>query len=412
MSRQVFRLPDLGEGTVAAEIVAWRVQPGERVAEDQPLVEMATDKAVVELTSPLSGVLVAIAGQPGDSVAVGAELAVFETAATDGEGTTPVASSGAAAQAAPSQSHTLAGTADPGREPGGGVVRGRIMASPATRRRAREAGIDLASVAGTGPGGRILAADLAAATHAGATQAAAPGGVAGSAEYDESPVIGIRRVIAQRMSEAKRNAPHFSYVEEVDVTALEALRSHLNARLRAGEEPYSYLPFVVVALVAVLGEFPQCNAHYDAARNLLRRYRVVHVGIATQTPDGLKVPVVRDAGARPLRALAAEIRRVTTAARDGSARREELGGSTITVTSLGKLGGIVSTPILNLPEVAVIGINKAVERPVVVDGAVAIRRMMNLSSSFDHRFVDGYDAAAMIQALKARLEQPATLFID
>lgn len=443
MSRQVFRLPDLGEGTVAAEIVAWRVQPGEPVAEDQPLVEMATDKAVVEVPSPFAGVLVAVAGQPGDSVAVGAELAVFEVGAADavpagegadasrgdgqgrGAGNVPVR--GEPSAVLDDRAYRLQG-------PAGGTprakARGRIMASPATRRRAREAGIDLATVPGSGPGGRILAADLAAASHGGAhvavaaVHAPAPGapapppsdGGAGAsvaaAEYDELPVIGVRRVIAQRMSEAKRNAPHFAYVEEVDVSALEALRGHLNARLRPGEEPYSYLPFIVTALVGVLADFPQCNAHYDAARNVLRRYRKVHVGIATQTPDGLKVPVVRDAGARPLRALAAEIRRVTAAARDGSARRDELGGSTITVTSLGKLGGIVSTPILNLPEVAVVGINKAVDRPVVVDGAIVIRRMMNLSSSFDHRFVDGYDAAAMIQALKSRLEQPATLFID
>jgi 2-oxoisovalerate dehydrogenase E2 component (dihydrolipoyl transacylase) len=228
----------------------------------------------------------------------------------------------------------------------------------------------------------------------------------------EIPVIGIRRVIAQRMSEAKRNAPHFAYVEEVDVTALEALRQHLNARLRPDEGAYTYLPFVVAALVPVLAEFPQCNAHYDAARNVILRHRAVHVGIATQTPDGLKVPVVRDAGRLRFRELAAEIRRVSEAARSGRARRDELSGSTITVTSLGKLGGIVSTPILNAPEVAIVGINKAVDRPVVVEGQVAIRRIMNLSSSFDHRFVDGFDAAATIQALKARLEQPATLFID
>jgi 2-oxoisovalerate dehydrogenase E2 component (dihydrolipoyl transacylase) len=225
-------------------------------------------------------------------------------------------------------------------------------------------------------------------------------------------VIGIRRVIAQRMSEAKRDAPHFSYVEEVDVTALETLRRHLNTRLPAGLPPLTFLPFVVAALVPVLAEFPQCNAHYDAARNLILRHRAVHVGIATQTPDGLKVPVVRDAGRHRLWDLAAQIGRVTTAARDNRARREELTGSTITVTSLGKLGGVVSTPILNLPEVSIIGINKAVERPVVIDGNITVRRMMNLSSSFDHRFVDGFDAAAMIQALKARLEHPATLFID
>jgi len=418
MSRYVFRLPDLGEGTVSAEIVAWHVRPGETVAEDQPLVEMSTDKAVVEVPSPVGGRLLSVAGQPGDAVAVGAELAAFDTAAqpaADGDG-----------------AGTAAATETPRISPPSVPSRSRIMASPATRRRAKEAGIDLAMVAGSGPGGRILTTDLAAATGA-AWPAAAPGAapataIATAADEEtgapasetaegadgvtEIPLIGIRRVIAQRMSEAMRQAPHFSYVEEVDVTALEALRLHLNARLRPGEAPYTYLPFIIAALVPVLAEFPQCNAHYDAARNLILRHRAVHVGIATQTPDGLKVPVVRDAGRLRLRELAAAIRRVSEAARSGRARRDELTGSTITITSLGKLGGIVATPILNLPEVAIVGINKAIERPVVVDGQVAIRRIMNLSSSFDHRFVDGFDAAAMIQALKARLEQPATLFID
>lgn len=226
----------------------------------------------------------------------------------------------------------------------------------------------------------------------------------------EIPVIGVRRVIAQRMEQAKRTVPHFSYVEEVDVTALEALRLHLNSR-RPREEAYSYLPFVMVALARVLREFPQCNAHYDAARNVVLRHAAVHIGVATQTPDGLKVPVVRHVEALTLGQVAAEVRRVSAAARNNTARREELGGSTITVTSLGKLGGIASTPVLNLPEVAIIGLNKAVERPVVVGGAVVVRRMMNLSSSFDHRFVDGFDAAAMVQALKERLEQPATIFM-
>ena len=405
MSRHVFRLPDLGEGTVSAEIVEWRLQPGDLVAEDQPLVEMSTDKAVVEVPSPVSGRLMSVAGRPGDAVAVGAELAVFETDVAAPAAAPAVADRTGAAK--------LAATTVPARA-------GRIMASPATRRRAKEAGVDLACVPGTGPGGRILAAALAAATATLATTASPAGAgatmPAAAARTEEGvteiPVIGIRRVIAQRMSEAVRQAPHFSYVEEVDVTALEALRSQLNGRLGPGVPPYTYLPFVVTALVPVLAEFPQCNAHYDAARNVVLRHRAVHVGIATQTPDGLKVPVVRDVAALRLRELAAEIRRVAEAARRGRARREELAGSTITVTSLGKLGGIASTPILNLPEVAILGINKAVERPVVVDGQVVVRRVMNLSSSFDHRFVDGFDAAAMIQALKSRLEQPATLFID
>ena len=227
----------------------------------------------------------------------------------------------------------------------------------------------------------------------------------------EVKVIGVRRLIAQRMTDAARTIPHFSYVEEVDVTELESLRQHLNSKLDKGTPPLTYLPFLAAAIVRVLDEFPQCNAHYDAERGVLLRHHAVHLGIATQTPDGLKVPVVRHAEARTLWNLSDEIRRVSESARGGKATREELSGSTITVTSLGKMGGIVSTPIINAPEMGLIGVNKAIERPVVMDGAVAIRRIMNLSSSWDHRFVDGYDAAAMILALKDLLEHPATIFI-
>ena len=228
---------------------------------------------------------------------------------------------------------------------------------------------------------------------------------------EEIKVIGLRRLIAQRMSDSKRNIPHFAYVEEIDVTELEALRRHLNGKLEPGAAALTYLPFLVLGLVRVLEAFPQCNALYDAERAVIVRHASVHVGVATQTAEGLKVPVVRDAQSRALWDLAAEMRRVTEAARTNKATREELTGSTITITSLGKLGGIASTPIINAPEVAIIGVNRAYERPVVLDGAIAVRRMMNLSSSFDHRFVDGYDAAAMIQALKELLEHPAAIFI-
>jgi 2-oxoisovalerate dehydrogenase E2 component (dihydrolipoyl transacylase) len=291
------------------------------------------------------------------------------------------------------------------------------MASPASRRRAREAGLDLAHVPGSGPHGRITRQDLEAAlaggsvAAAGAPAARATSGLLPRSGTEEIKVIGVRRVIANRMTDAKRNIPHFAYVEEVDVTELESLRRHLNGRLPAGAAALTYLPFLVTGLVRVLEQFPQCNAWFDAERNVVVRHRPVHVGVATQTPDGLKVPVVRHAEARSLWELAEEIRRVSEAARTGKASKEELTGSTITVTSLGKLGGIASTPIINAPEMAIVGVNKAVERPVVLDGAIAVRRIMNLSSSFDHRFVDGYDAAAMIQALKDLLEHPATLFI-
>ena len=386
MTRHVMRLPDLGEGTVSAEVIAWRVAPGDLIREDAPLVEMSTEKAVVEVPSPVSGRVVALGGKPGDVIAVGAELAVFELDSVAPASTVTAASAVTPASTAmPAPASTIAA-------PGG-----RVRASPATRRRAFEAGIDLASLRGSGPQGRILKLDLDRAR-------------SGNDGVTEIPVIGIRRLIAQRMAEAKRVAPHFAYVEEVDVTELEALRVALNARRPAGAPSLTYLPFIVRALAQVLREFPQCNAHYDEKRNVLLRHAAVHAGIATQTPDGLKVPVVRDVLAHDREGLVAEIRRVSEAARAGRARREELTGSTITVTSLGKLGGIVSTPILNLPEVAIVGVNKAVERVVALDGKIAIRRMMNLSSSFDHRFVDGFDAAAMIQALKVRLEHPTEIF--
>ena len=416
-NRFVMRLPDLGEGTVSAEVIAWKVAPGDTVREDAPLVEMATDKAVVEVPSPVSGVVVSVSGKPGDTLAVGSELAVFEVAAGQGvAAAAPVAaappSASPTAPRAPSPAAAPKGVATPtgaaavaaapARAPSAAppLAPRRVMASPATRRRAAEAGVDLGSVAGSGPGGRVLALDLERA------QQGAPG-------VTEIPVIGVRRLIAQRMSESKRNAPHFAYVEEIDVTDLEALRVRLNAaRKAAGGESLTYLPFIARALTDALAGFPQCNALYDAARNVLLRHATVHLGIATQTPDGLKVPVVRDVARRGLDDLTAEIRRVTEAARSGKAKREELSGSTITLTSLGKLGGIVSTPILNAPEVAIIGVNKAVDRVVVHDGAIAIRRIMNLSSSFDHRFVDGYDAAALVQAVKARLEAPQDIFGD
>jgi 2-oxoisovalerate dehydrogenase E2 component (dihydrolipoyl transacylase) len=281
------------------------------------------------------------------------------------------------------------------------------MTSPANRRRAHEAGIDLTTVVGSGPGGRILRDDLAGAG-AGASAAER---VERTTETSEIKVIGLRRLIAERMSEAKRTIPHFAYVEEVDVTELESLRHHLNLSRPTEAASLSYLPLVVMALVRVLESFPQCNVLYDATRGVLVRHRAVHVGIATQTPDGLKVPVVRHAESLGLWEVAAAIRRLAERARSNKATREELTGSTITVTSLGKLGGIASTPIINSPEVAIIGLNKAIERPVVYQGSIAVRRIMNLSSSFDHRFVDGYDAAAMIQELKERLEHPATIFI-
>ncbi|HEY0766742.1 MAG TPA: dihydrolipoamide acetyltransferase family protein [Steroidobacteraceae bacterium] len=434
MSKYVFKLPDLGEGTVEAEIVNWRVKPGDTVAEDDVLVEVMTEKAAVEVPAPVSGRVLSTTGAPGDMVPVGAELIVLETqpgaaaeAAPAPAGKSPplaVAAAGGTSAARASAGGNGAAAVAAVQAPGAARA-SRVATSPAIRRRAHEAGIDLRQIAGSGPNGRIVPKDLdayvarrapqptplrAAPKAVSAARAAEPRGALSGAT-EEIKVIGLRRLIAQRMSEAKRNIPHFAYVEELDVTELESLRRHLNSTLAPGAPPLTYLPFLALALVRVLRDFPQCNAHYDAERGVIVRHRSVHLGVATQTPDGLKVPVVHEAQARTLWDLAAEMRRVSEAARTNKAKREELTGSTITITSLGKLGGIASTPIINAPEVAIIGVNRALERPVVVDGAIAIRLTMNLSSSFDHRFVDGYDAAAMIQALKVCLEHPATIFI-
>jgi 2-oxoisovalerate dehydrogenase E2 component (dihydrolipoyl transacylase) len=475
VSRYEFKLPDLGEGTVDAEIVEWKVKPGDRVTEEDTIVDVMTDKATIEVPSPVSGTVVSTTGEPGDLVPVGAVLIVFETdvkasapsaapspkaidanaaaakgptanapakglapnapakgrAANAPDARAPIASAavtkgGSKPNAASSPklatSREKPGAASSGRatpQPVRSVApkppastqtnAARVLTSPSIRRRAREAGTDLAELHGTGPDGRITQADIDEhLKHDKKPQRGTPTARPSGDDVDEVKVIGVRRVIAQRLSESKRTIPHFAYVEEVDVTALESLRAHLNAER---QESLTYLPFLGLALIRALADFPQCNAHYDAERNVLMKHHRVHLGVATQTPDGLKVPVVHGADALSLWDLAHEIRRVADAARDGTAAKEELGGSTITITSLGKLGGIASTPIINAPEVAIIGVNKAVQRPVVVDGAIAVRLMMNLSSSFDHRFVDGYDAAALVQALKGYLEQPATIFV-
>jgi 2-oxoisovalerate dehydrogenase E2 component (dihydrolipoyl transacylase) len=400
MSRYVFKLPDLGEGAVDAEIVAWRVTAGEEVQEDQPLVEMLTQKATVEVPAPVAGRVLSTTGSAGDRIAVGAELAVFETGASAPEPARahwdpPAAAVPAAAATAPQA------PAAPTRQ--------RVATSPAIRRRAREAGVDLARIAGSGPHGRIVLGDLE--SHLKAHPAGAPRDSGPVPEVREIPVTGLRRLIAEQVSHSARTIPHFSYVEEVDVTALESLREQLNAGAGTPQGALSYLPFIVLALIRALAQHPQCNARFDATRQLLLQYRAVHVGIAVQTPQGLKVPVIHDAQDLSLKELDAEIRRLSSAARDGRARPAELTGSTITVTSLGKLGGIASTPIINQPELAIIGVNRAVERPVVRAGVITVRRMMNLSSSFDHRFIDGFDAARLIQTLRESLEQPALLFI-
>jgi len=409
MSEHIFKLPDLGEGTVESEIGEWFIKVGEFVEEETVVGTMLTDKAAVELASPVSGTVVKLAGEPGDIVAVGAALVTFET---DSE----------AAPESPPPTASEKGS-DPfllgsgkGSEPFSDVAADfeshtRVVTSPAIRRRAKESGIDLSLVPGTGAGGRIQRKDFDNYLKSRATGTPIATSAAPSTAVKEIKIIGLRRIIAERMTKAKTEIPHYAYVEEIDITELEALRKHLNNKKGNPSERLTLLPFLGLALMRALKEFPQCNSTYDKDRNMLLQHEAVHLGIATQTPDGLKVPVVKHAEMKDIDSLAAEIRRVIQAARDNSAKKSELTGGTITITSLGKLGGIASTPVINMPEVGIIGVNRAAERPMVVNGQIAVRLMMNLSSSFDHRFVDGYDGAAMIQRVKEMLEHPATIFL-
>jgi 2-oxoisovalerate dehydrogenase E2 component (dihydrolipoyl transacylase) len=409
MSNYVFKLPDVGEGTTEAEIAAWHVQPGEQVAEDQPLVDVMTEKVTVEITSPVAGRVQSIFIQAGEMASVGAALISFETGAT--AAVTPADTPGAAqpevapAAAAPALQTAVAQESTP-----------RPAASPSVRRRARETETPLEQVTGTGPAGRILHRDLddhlaRRASPAAPGRAATGAATAADGAVEEIRIIGLRRRIADKMTQSKRSIPHFTYVEEIDLTELEALRAHLNTTVK-GALKLSPLAFFARALARVLPDYPQINATYDGDAGLLRQSAAIHLGVATQTPGGLMVPVVRHLERRDLWDCAAEIARVAAAARDNKATREELSGSTITLTSLGALGGIAATPVINHPEVAIIGPNRIVERPVVRQGVIVVRRIMNLSSSFDHRIVDGYDAAEFVQRLKAVLEMPATLFIE
>ncbi len=415
MSEYVFKLPDLGEGMVESEIAEWFIKVGEQVNEEDIVGTMMTDKAAVELSSPVTGKVIKLGGEPGDMVAVGAALVVFETDVGASPSSRPATEPVGAALALRPESEPVG--ASPSSRPEVAPARKRVITSPALRRRAKEAGVDLSVVPGTGQGGRILRQDFD--NYVGASPGSRPGKSGAQPATPRPPatgtkeikVIGLRRIIAERMAASKREIPHFSYVEEIDITEVEALRTHLNSKKDNPADRLTILPFLGLALIRALREFPQCNATYDKDRNIIIQHEAVHLGVATQTPDGLKVPVVRHAETRTLDELAAEIRRMSGAARDNSAKKDELSGSTITITSLGKLGGIASTPVINMPEVGIIGVNRAVERPVVFNGQVTVRLMMNLSSSFDHRFVDGYDAAAMIQRIREMLEHPATIFL-
>jgi 2-oxoisovalerate dehydrogenase E2 component (dihydrolipoyl transacylase) len=427
MGTFVYKLPDVGEGTAEAEIVVWHVQVGDVVEEDQNLVDVMTDKATVEMTSPVSGKIIALHGAPGEMAAVGAPLVEFETGAMEGAKPLPQASHTAAQAmtptppaaapavhaAAPAKPLPLGASGGPAQA--AFVTRGsgeKPVASPAIRQRARELGVELQFVPGTGPGGRITHDDLDAFVASGGRYAVFTGHRAVREGVEEVKVIGLRRKIAEKMQEAKRRIPHFAYVDEVDMTELEALRSHLNASRRSDQPKLSVLPFFMRALVKVLPDYPQINARFDDEAGIVHRHKAIHVGIATQTANGLVVPVVRHVEALDIWQCAAEVARLASATRENKAKSEDLQGSTITITSLGPLGGLVTTPVINHPEVAIIGPNAIVERPVVRDGQIVVRKMMNLSSSFDHRVVDGYDAAEFIQRIKAVLQHPALLFME
>ncbi|WP_371431598.1 dihydrolipoamide acetyltransferase family protein [Novosphingobium sp.] len=448
MGKFIFRLPDIGEGIAEAEIVAWHVQIGDRIEEDGRVADMMTDKATVEMESPVSGVVIEVAGDVGDVVAIGSPLVVIETEGEDdaevgaaqkpshlsggrglGEGgatSTSATATGAEAQTPPlptplpleGQREKEAQPTPAQPEPVEGPVQppaphAKVLASPAVRQRAKELGIDLAQVRPSEEG-RIRHADLdqfLAYNGAGGYRPA------GATRGDEVvKVIGLRRRIAENMAASKRNIPHFSYVEECDVTALEAMRAQLNSA-RGDKPKLTMLPLLIAAICRTLPRFPMLNARYDDEAGVVTRHGAVHLGMATQTPAGLMVPVIRDAQSRNLWQLAAEIVRLAEAARNGTAKSDELSGSTLTVTSLGPLGGVATTPVINRPEVAIIGPNRIVERPMFVsDGMggerIEKRKLMNISISCDHRVVDGWDAASFVQEVKKLIETPVLLLAD
>lgn len=422
MGKFVFKLPDIGEGIAEAEIVAWHVKVGDRIEEDQPLADMMTDKATVEMESPVSGVVVAVAGEAGDVIAIGSMLVEIETEADAGKngGDEPVAMPTASklpAEVTPPSvppieqpekpAAVVQAPPAPARDTGEAVQ--KITASPAVRARARDLGVDLNDVKASG--GHIRHADLDAYLSYGAGQGYRASGTTAKRADEAVKVIGMRRRIAENMAASKRHIPHFSYVEEMDVTALEAMRADLNAN-RGSRPKLTMLPFLIVAICKTIPQFPMINARYDDEAGVVTRYGSVHLGMATQTDAGLMVPVIRDAQDLNVWQLAQEIARLAEAARSGSAKSEELSGSTLTLTSLGPLGGIATTPVINRPEVAIIGPNKIVERPMFVGDGIEARKLMNLSISCDHRVVDGWDAASFVQALKKLVETPVLLFAD
>ena len=425
MGVRSIKMPDVGEGVAEAEIVEWAVKVGDLVKEDQVVAAVMTDKATVEIPTPVAGSVLTLGGAVGDVLAVGAELIRIDAPGLP-DSILPAAPKSRAQQEPPPPPSAKPEPAEPAphaavveppprpREPQTGAPRPlgeKPLAAPAVRLKAREAGVDLKFVRGSGPAGRITHEDLDAYI-ARPPEPSKRSGRAPNEAVETIKVVGMRRRIAENMAESARRVAHFSYVEEVDVTALEELRASLNTRASEERPKLTLLPFLILGIVKAVAEFPQINAHYDDEHDVITRFGAVHLGVATQTPNGLMVPVVRHAETLGLHECAREMRRVSEAARHGGAAREELSGSTITLTSLGALGGIVSTPIINRPEVAIVGVNKIVVRPVWRDGGFVPRKMMNLSSSFDHRVVDGHDAATFIQRLRTLIEAPATLFIE
>ena len=443
MGNFVFKLPDIGEGVVEGEVVQWHVSVGDSVSEDDPIVDVMTDKATVTIPSPVSGVISSLSGDVGDMIAVGSSLMEIDS---DGEGSapaaeeteelaavsepeTPQAPEPAPAPEAPKPAPVpeapkpAAGPEAPKPAPAPEAPKptpsqiqpqtGRVLASPAVRKRARENEVDLSNVRGSGPAGRIRHADLDAFIAAGGAVSGAPPMAYSVKRTEVTPVkvVGLRRKISEQMSLSKSRIPHFSYFEEVDITELENLRLILNSTKHENQPKLTYLPFIMLALAKIMPDHPECNAHFDDEAGVVNRNAAVNLGIATQTERGLYVPVVKHVESMDIWKTAAEMQRVSGSARDGSASLDELTGSTFTITSLGKEGGLGATPIINHPEVAILGVHKAREMPVARNGAVVIRRIMNLSSAFDHRVVDGADGASLIQHLKRMLENPALIFM-
>ena len=422
MGIYAFRLPDIGEGVVEGEVVEWMVEVGQVVKEDEAILSVMTDKATVEIPAPVDGKVISRKGEPGDIIAVGQICIEFEV---EGKGNASEKESVTeekkvetqdeveeAPQEVPEVVPEVKEEVKVEPVPVSNAVKGeRKLASPAVRRRARESGIDLVSVAGSGPAGRITHADLDAWKQAGSPVAAAGPNRSQMSGTIEIPVIGLRKRIAESMTASYSTIPHFSYFEEVDVTELESLRQHLNANRDEGAPKLTYLPFIMQALVKALKERPECNALYDDEKMVVTRHEAIHLGIATQTERGLYVPVVKHVEAKDIWQTATEMGRVTQATRDGKAGVEDLSGSTFTITSLGRMGGLGATPIINKPEVGILGVHNAKDTPVVIDGQIVIRRIMRLSSSWDHRVVDGFDGASCVQVLKGLLEHPATIFM-